>query len=400
MTDIGDYARSRERVLKDEERREGELTFAGSLRGRALMHGKFLVPLTNLIGADRCNGERDIEVWKALKNIRGSFTPPEGQDSTDSEWVRDYHTAWRVLFAGIAVGYSNVDADRDKDDEKSPIDQAIWIGRAVIGEDGEEEATEKEQHYRVGSWGVRLLLRLGIFKTDADDLLVLDVTPEMRDLWNEVIEFAIAGNPLLSPMSEPPLPWTQTREGVIPRDEFWYWARPRLVYRNEKEIREAIGAGRMQQALSAINSLQAVPCVINRPVLDWTFKYQVPKVKAKRIIFNTDMSIARGIAIFNRFFVPLKMDMRARLYGICHFCYQREDHVRGLFLFADGDVIGDDGLQELKSHVAAKADGNTWSGIKKPSKLNRKDRIAWTERNLVKLLEIGEAVALCKPVKK
>jgi DNA-dependent RNA polymerase len=173
-----DYTRSRARTLKNEARRTEDLTFAGSLQGRALMHGKYLVPLTSMIGDDRRNGERDIRVWKALSVVRQDYKPPPGQDIDGSAWARDYHIAWRLLFAGIAVGYSNVDAIKDRDGEKNPFDQAIWIGRCIVGDSlGDDEATEKECQYRVGIWGARLLLGLNIFKVDPDnELLLLAVT--------------------------------------------------------------------------------------------------------------------------------------------------------------------------------------------------------------------------------
>src|SRR5208337_547230 len=72
--------------------------------------------------------------------------------------------------------------------------------------------------------------------------------------------------------------------------------------------------------------------------------------------------------------------------------FQREDCVRALFLFADGEPIGEDGLKWLKAHVAACADGTEWSPIEKPSDLNLDKRVEWTETNLPLLRKIGEAV--------
>src|SRR5262249_7307977 len=46
----------------------------------------------------------------------------------------------------------------------------------------------------------------------------------------------------------------------------------------------------------------------------------------------------------------------------------------------------------LKTHVAARADGNTWSNNKKPSNLHWKDRVLWTEDNIQIVRAIGEAV--------
>lgn len=65
------------------------------------------------------------------------------------------------------------------------------------------------------------------------------------------------------------------------------------------------------------------------------------------------------------------------------------DHVRAVLLFADGAPIGEDGLLWLKAHVAAKADGNSWSRVKKPSELGFEEWIAWTEENLATLRNVG-----------
>jgi DNA-directed RNA polymerase len=104
------------------------------------------------------------------------------------------------------------------------------------------------------------------------------------------------------------------------------------------------------------------------------------------------MVTAEAMAGCERFYVPLNIDFRGRLYGVSHFNFAREDHVRGLFLFADGKPIGEDGLFWLKTHVAARADGNAWSKIKKPSKLHWKEQVLWTEDNLQTVRAIGEAV--------
>jgi hypothetical protein len=47
-------------------------------------------------------------------------------------------------------------------------------------------------------------------------------------------------------------------------------------------------------------------------------------------------------------------------------------------------------LKWLKAHVAARADGVSWSI--KPSKLNLGKRVAWTEENIELLCKIGRAV--------
>ena len=104
--------------------------------------------------------------------------------------------------------------------------------------------------------------------------------------------------------------------------------------------------------------------------------------------------MATAEAMPERFRVPLNIDFRGRIYPIPHFNFTRDDRVRGLFLFADGKPIGEEGLLWLKAHVAARADGVTWSDHTGPrlSELDFKKRIAWTDANSDLLLKIGKAV--------
>jgi DNA-directed RNA polymerase len=143
----------------------------------------------------------------------------------------------------------------------------------------------------------------------------------------------------------------------------------------------------MQKVLDAINALQAVPFTINRPILDF-----LRRAGPERGVFDIDIVTAEAMACVDRFYVPLNMDFRGRIYPIPHFNFTRADPVRALFLFADGKPIGDAGLRYLKAHVAARADGNKWSPVEKPSALNLVSRVAWTNDNLETLHNIGEAV--------
>jgi DNA-directed RNA polymerase len=86
------------------------------------------------------------------------------------------------------------------------------------------------------------------------------------------------------------------------------------------------------------------------------------------------------------------MDSRGRLVPIPWLNFIRDDHVRSLFFFANGEPINDDGVIWLKQFVARLADGNRFSDEPKPSRLDLDGRVGWTERNLLKVIDIGAAV--------
>jgi hypothetical protein len=116
-------------------------------------------------------------------------------------------------------------------------DKALW--RALKGIDDETLALR--------------LLTAGISVCGLDDLLAE----------------AVKTNALLSPLLEPPRPWTQVSKGALPPD---HWAKVSLIrghQASQAAARKAISDGRMRKVLDAINALQAVPFTINRPILDF-----------------------------------------------------------------------------------------------------------------------------------
>src|SRR5262249_40484767 len=266
---------------------------------------------------------------------------------------------------------------------------------------------------RVGGWGINMLTSLPAFALDVGD--VLKMTAPVDEFMDDVIVNAVKNNPLLSPLTTPPESWTQFRKGGLPED---HWAKDGVSLIREHHpsienvVRKAISTGQMQPVLDAINVLQRVAFTINEPVLDFVLRDGQPpapegpkppiwqqkrrrkwnEAKAKRTAFDIDMVVADAMAGAGCFWVPLNIDFRGRVYGVPHFNFQREDRVRALFLFADGEAIGEEGLKWLKAHVAGAANKNTWSTNKKPGALGHYDRIKWTDANLEKLCDIGRAV--------
>ena len=71
-----------------------------------------------------------------------------------------------------------------------------------------------------------------------------------------------------------------------------------------------------------------------------------------RVLFREDMRTAERMAEYQRFYTAMNLKSRGRVYCVPSFNFQREDRVRALFLFADGEPIGDEGIYWLKVQLA------------------------------------------------
>jgi Autographiviridae RNA polymerase len=352
-----DLDRSLDRLLNSEATRARFTGFGTAKQGQALVR-LYIEQLTASICADR---GRDRDVWRALRGI------------TDGD------IALRLLVAGISVSEGG-DLGVDEDGEKNLRDMALWIGRN-LGKRG-------EIGLKIGVWGMNMLVGLPVFGLDGD---ILKMTVAADEIMDDVLVRALKSNSLLSPLTEPPSDWTQVGTGGLPAG---HWATVPLIRERhpsiENAVRHAIGRGKMRRVLDAINTLQRVPFTINEPLLDFMLRSEALAAK-----HPLDMVTAEELADHDRFYVPLNMDFRGRIYGIPHFNFAREDLIRALFLFADGKPIGEEGLWWLKVHVAGTANGNSWSNEEKPGRLSRQERVKWVDANLDTLRNIGKAVLRC-----
>ena len=160
-----------------------------------------------------------------------------------------------------------------------------------------------------------------------------------------------------------------------------------------RAVRKAISDGTMEPTLDALNALQAVPWTINKRVRDVLRACVLQSVEvdgvpkddnADLVMFKLDMQTAEAMAAHERFWTPMNLDWRGRVYGVPSFNLQRNDRVRALFLFADGEPIGEEGLYWLKVHVADCGDFEGADFIK-VSKRPFAERVHWVEENLEKI---------------
>ena len=267
-----DFARSLERMTRSEDQRAKLSGFGTTRQGQALAR-QYHTRLAETINASRATG-RPKHIWKALRGLAND------------------DLALRLLIAGVSVCYAS-DLGSDDDGQKNFRDIALWIGRN-LGQKGELGC-------RIGAWGVDMLLSLPIFALVDGGVLDIPLTERLDAFLDDVLERGVKANPLLSPLLTPPEPWTQVRKGGLPAD---HWANVPLIREHhpsiEEAARKAIGTGKMQPLLDALNALQRVAFTINEPVLDY--------IKRTTEMAPTDVVVAETLAAHGRFYVPLNID--------------------------------------------------------------------------------------------
>lgn len=254
----------------------------------------------------------------------------------------------------------------------------------------------------------------------------LDLTPEalshLEDISSDLVLRRLVG----VPMTGEPLQW---EESVlhIPTPEGIPLPYP-LVRSFQKPVRahvdRAVRSGQAQPALDAINAIQSVLWRINEPVMGlvkhcyenhiavpglpqrrdlmvpekpkaweemtedqrYVWKRKANDVATvnrgfigERIILARDIATAESLA-GQDFWIPHNIDYRGRVYGVPHFQFQRQPHIRALFQFAEGQVLDTEGLYWLKVHLANVGDFN------KISKADFDSRVWWVDDNLERLI--------------
>ena len=292
---------------------------------------------------------------------------------------------------------------------------------------------DNERLLRAGEWALLVLLEKlpDVFtieegpredgKKGEDKFITL--TEEAQAYTENFVRQMILSDPVWLPRPEAPKPWTGWNKGGTWDERL---ARSLNIMRSRQNltkeaVRRAIRDGTMKLALDALNALQAVPWRINERVLWYMLVCDANGIEVKglptrsslsalddkpknritsgkerttrkiknnelraakrrlvssRALFAGDMQTAALLADYERFWTAMNMDWRGRVYGMPNFNLQREDCVRALFLFADGEPIGEEGLYWLKVHLANCGDDN------KISKQSFDDRVAWVDRNL------------------
>jgi DNA-directed RNA polymerase len=381
------------RDLKTEDNRALNGGYATTRQGRALASDDERVArLTHTIEAWRHQGPRDRNHKKAWVALQGRESAQLAQD---------------LLIAGVTACYSVEAIRRDGEPQEYTFPVVCdWIGHGLGFRKGKTSLL-------VGALGNDLLATLDdLFEQTDDNAVCLKLSERTDRFLDGVIARGISNNPYIFPMLEPPAPWTQVRRGPFSQTT---WASTHILERHASNIavaRKAIEDGRMQPVLDAVNSLGRVPLRINSHVLHFALnrpdvakplprepwlRDRFLRQEAGRLRYHQlNLGIARALDEHWGFYLPYDLDWRGRVYSISHFAYAREDVIRALFEFAEGAVVENAGpieesdcLYWLKAHIAGMADGNTFSGNSKPSKLSNPERVAWVNANLLPLYYLG-----------
>jgi DNA-directed RNA polymerase len=239
----------------------------------------------------------------------------------------------------------------------------------------------EEQALHAGAWGLNLLVRAlpRVFHWKAvkggephnKQERLIQFVPGATDIAEALVAELVRRNPVYIPQAEPPEVWTDVNSGG-PKDARLF--RSPLIRKAPHIYRpagQAIKNGTMQPVLDAINALQSVPWKINQRVLS-VMRECMDK---DDINFLRDLKTAEELGT-GPFWTPMNIDWRGRVYSMTAFNYQRNDTVRSLFLFADGEPIGEDGLHWLKVHLANCGEDEN---IHKKS---FDERVEWVDRNI------------------
>ena len=304
--------------------------------------------------------------------------------------------------------YSKLDENDPKALErifKKYLRQHLRIKEAVrqarfYGIDASDLAWSNRDRVYVGEKILNAILKhSGLFEMEGEDhqeryLALTEAAERQIEALDESLAFT---HPYHLPKIDPPHSWDRFRIDRVP-----------LITNAPREQIEKVDRmlrdGEIPLAVETISTLQQTPFRINSAILDlitWArantikvdglpcealplvgdkrrkheIRNQNLKNKAARSLLDQDLRVAEKLRDAPRFYIPLHLDFRGRVYPLPSLNYQRGDQIRALFEFAEGVPLGPDGLRELAIHVANTGD------FGKTSKKPFEDRVRWTYLN-------------------
>ena len=342
-------------------------------------------------------------------------------------------------------------------------------GQPMLNDDGSRKLEIDPNHYYWSKWTDSLKVKVGgimmagvqrgaanvfVFEKEKEDYTDEHVVPRIQftewaqeNLTSELDELC-RKSPMHGPLFDVPNDWGLRTVG--PYGQLSLNMLTPIVKNMSpdqvKAVDEAMLDGSLDEAMSALNSLQRVPYSLNADIVDlveWTVKKieasegrlkvegfpSLSKVEAlekkssketqkmsdadrsaylmeltsrrkhnrevpanllalkRRLeeanhVLETMKPTKDQIAI-DRFYLPMNWDFRGRIYHLAEFGFQNTDYMRAMFLFADKGKVTKKNEHHLFHHLA-----NMFGcGIDKESHAARK---AWAERNMDKILAVGK----------
>lgn len=270
-----------------------------------------------------------------------------------------------------------------------------------------------EERLQAGKTAMEILLSGPLFAIDDKYwTITVGATEVLNGLMEQIVMKLLIGLPQTDPIE----PW---REYTLHLGGYPY----NLVRTHQKAVRRHIETnirdGVMAPALEALNTAQAVRWSINEPMLNlvmacydndiavagipprqdlpepqkcsWddmsqdqrlAWKKKASSIKktnigyiGERTVFSRDIAEAKEL-IGKDFSTPMNFDYRGRIYGVCSLNFARQDYVRSMFQFAEGQILNDTGFYWLKVHLANVGDFN------KTSKKAFDERVKWVDDNI------------------
>ena len=239
--------------------------------------------------------------------------------------------------------------------------------------------------------------------------------------------------PMFSAMLIKPNPWTAIDTGCymdeslsrhVPLVKGATYSQKQTI---KRDFEKAALVGEVPRYVQAVNALQEVPLKINQRLLEavkwcWAEGKTFGKFPSKNklvepdrlenwgeldkkqqqrhvshckkvrqsnvetncamLVMARDLTTASDLATFDEFYLPWNLDSRGRCYSVSTFNYHRDDHIKSLFLLANGTAVCDETDGWLMIHITNLGD------FGKASKLSLEGRIDWFKENEGKILEV------------
>jgi hypothetical protein len=223
---------------------------------------------------------------------------------------------------------------------------------------------KRSEYVKAGDWLLQCLNELDAFDYEGG---VLIYSPEYQTQIDRLRKEMMFRDPILLPHTTKPRDVTGWRTRCDDRLSYTFvnrdWSK-----KDRRWIDEAFRSSNFRHA-RGLNALKDVPLVIDEWTLNLVERYALkvtnpPDIKNARNRLGRDVESARSL-LGGPIWLTYSCDWRGRVYANEDLNYQREDHIRSLFRFAEGAPLGPDGIKWLEVHAAncyGEAAKETWEG--------------------------------------